>query len=162
MHIKTVLTALLQVCIEDEMKFDDYQHVFAEIVNLGEYTLNVLDVPKSSTPKFQFDAHLVIPLHMVGHKCRDRAIRKRAISLLLCHARREGVWDSTLAGRVAEWAMEVEEEHLENGRVPGWARIHGVTLDRDRQQPRRAILTCEQRLGPLSKGVVTRHKSIIW
>ena len=119
MHQKSAFAALIQVCIEDEEKFDDYNDVFAEIVDLAEYSLNALEAAKPGTPKFQFDSHIVIPLHMVGHKCRDRAIRRRAISLLLSHPRREGVWDSTLAGGMAEWAMSIEEEQLENGHVPG-------------------------------------------
>ena len=119
MHQTSAFMALTQICIEDEEKFDDYNGVWEEIVNLAEYSLNVLQAAKSSTPKFQFDSHIVIPLHMVGHKCRDRAIRRRAISLLLSYPRREGVWDSTLAGGMSEWAMNVEEAYLENGRVPG-------------------------------------------
>ena len=153
--------ALLQVCTEDESKFDDYQHIFAEIVEAAEYTMNVLDVAMSRAPKFQFDSHIVIPLVMVGHKCRDPSLRRRAISLMLSHPRREGVWDSMLAGRCAAWAMEVEEEHLEERKVPGWARIHGVILERDRQ-PRRANFICEQRLGPLAEHTITWRKAIIW
>lgn len=163
MHQRSAFTALLQVCIEDEEKFDDYKDTFAEIVELAEYSLNILEAAKSTAPKFQFDSHIVIPLHMVGHKCRDRAIRRRAISLLLSHPRREGVWDSRLAGGMSEWAMNVEEKHLENGRIPGWARIHGVTLERaPADQPRQVIWTCEQRLSPHSDDIVTRRKSVIW
>jgi hypothetical protein len=161
MHIKTAYQALLQICIENEEKWDDLQGNFTEIVELAECTLLVLDAANSSTSRFQFDSHLVIPLHMVGHKCRDPKLRRRAISLMLRNPRREGVWDSVLAGRCTQWAMEVEEEHLEHGKVPGWARIHGVILERDKKS-RRVTFTCEQRLSPTSEEVVTLQQTMIW
>lgn len=165
MHMKTALLSLTIPVIEDESKYDDYHDVFVESVKLAEYTLNCLNVAKaaakSSSPMFQFDAHLVIPLHIVGHKCRDPVLRRRALFLMLSNRRREGVWDSTLAGTCATWAMEIEEKYLEDGKVPAWARIHGVVLSRDKR-PRWYHLTCEQRLGPLSEDIVTRRKTVSW
>jgi hypothetical protein len=161
MHVKSAYIALFQICMEDEVRWDDFQPLFTEIVELAEYTLNELDVAKSSTPKFQFDSHVVIPLSMVGHKCRDPKLRRRAISLQLRHSRREGVWDSFAAGKCAAFAMEIEEKYLENGKVPGWARIHGVALQREKES-RRVHSTCEQRLGPMSEEVVVRRMAMIW
>ena len=82
-------------------------------MNLAEYTVNCLDVAKSSSARFKLNAHLVIPLHMIGHKCRDPLLRRRGLSLL-SNPRREGVWDSTLARTFATWAMEIEEKYLED------------------------------------------------
>jgi hypothetical protein len=52
MHQKSAFAALIQVCIEDEEKFDIYNDVFAEIVDLAEYSQNVLEAAKSSTQSF--------------------------------------------------------------------------------------------------------------
>jgi hypothetical protein len=113
-------------------------------------------------PKFSFDSYAVIPLYVTGHKCRDHATRKKAISLLLTYPRREGVWDSIFAGKMTLWAMEVEEEFAdEHGNVPSWARIRGMSYENDGQD-RTAVLTCEQRMTPLSEVLVTRRREITW
>ena len=161
LQVKTCCLALHQVCMELEEAWDDFQPLFTEIVELSAYTLNTLDVAKSSGPRFQFDSYVVIPLNMVAHKCREPRLRRRAISLLLSNARREGVWDSTAAGSCAAFAMEVEEKHLVRGKVPGWARIHGVVLETTKQ-PRYAKFSCEQRLGPLSEDLFTHRKAVNW
>jgi hypothetical protein len=161
-HMYAAWTALQAVCLEDETAFDAYNHIFAETVELSECLLKGQTLINGDrSPKFSFDSYVVIPLHMTGHKCRDPTIRRKAISLLLNYPRREGVWDSILAGRMIEWAMQIEEEHLQDGHVPGWARIHGVMFERDMEK-RTALLRCEQRISALSKEVTTRRKIIAW
>ena len=71
------------------------------------------------------------------------------------------MWDSLFAGKMGEWAMRVEEEFMVEGRVPGWARIHGVGFDND-VELRRAVLTCQQRVGEGSLEEVTRTQVITW
>lgn len=63
-------------------------------------------------PSFALDLGIVPPLFVVATKCRHRKIRREAIRLLLSSPRREGMWDSILTGRVAQWIMEIEEEGL--------------------------------------------------
>ena len=53
---------------------------------------------------------VVMPLHMVAARCRNRAVRKEAVDLLLRARRRDGLWDSTLAGKIASTIIELEEE----------------------------------------------------
>jgi hypothetical protein len=161
MHVETVCLALVGVCMGDEENFDTYNDVYADIVNMAEFSMQALNSNKSSRLKFQFDSHVVIPLYMTGYKCREPKIRRRAISLLLTNPRREGVFDSLLAGKMTQWAMNIEEEHMENGKVPGWARIHGVTFERDGER-RSAILTCQQRTSALSAHMETKRKIITW
>jgi hypothetical protein len=161
MHVETMCLALVGVCMEDEENFDAYNDVFADIVNIAECSLQALNSNKSSRRKFQFDSHVVIPLYMTGYKCRDPKMRRRAISSLLAYPRREGVFDSLLAGKMTQWAMNIEEEHMENGKVPGWARIHGVAFERDGER-RSAILTCQQRTSALSAHIETKRKIITW
>ena len=46
---------------------------------------------------------------LVAIRCRDPFIRRRAITLLLRERRREGVWDSFAAARVAAEIVNLEE-----------------------------------------------------
>ncbi|CZR53271.1 uncharacterized protein PAC_03149 [Phialocephala subalpina] len=162
LHMEACFIALLSVCSFSEEIFDEYNVTFSEMVDLATFTLQIMDQNRSKKPKFSFDSHVVIPLHMVAHKCRDRTIRRRAIELLMENPRREGVWDSTLGAKIGGWAMAIEEEFCdEEGKVPEWARIHGVVFERD-QERRSALLTCEQRTSADSEEVVVRRKIVNW
>ncbi|KAG4430466.1 hypothetical protein IFR05_014055 [Cadophora sp. M221] len=159
MHIQILWIGLITICMDNETQFDAYMDHFQDVVDLAEYALSVQNA-KSKTPKFTFDSLVVIPLYMVTFKCRDPRIRRKAVRLLLENPRREGVWDSVLGGRMGEWAMCVEEEFVGgDGKVPDWARIHWVALERDREQ-RSAILSCEQRVGEFSEELVVKRKII--
>jgi len=61
---------------------------------------------------FALDLGIIPPLFVVATKCRDRRLRRDAIGILLSSPRREGMWDSILSGRVANWIMEIEEEGM--------------------------------------------------
>ncbi|PQE28388.1 c6 zinc finger domain protein [Rutstroemia sp. NJR-2017a BBW] len=63
-------------------------------------------------PSFALDSGIVPPLFVVATKCRDRKLRREAISLLTSSHRREGMWDSKLCAGVGKWVMEMEEEGL--------------------------------------------------
>lgn len=58
---------------------------------------------------FALDLGIVPPLFVVATKCRDRKLRREAVRLMMSSPRREGMWDSILCGRSAQWIMEVEE-----------------------------------------------------
>jgi hypothetical protein len=130
-------------CVSSEEEYDNYHDTFTTLVELAEYLLEDL-IPKwSKSPKFNFDSYSVIPLFLTAQKCRDPLLRRRAISLLFKYPRKEGICDSLFLGRMTQWAMEIEEEFLENGRVPHWARIHGVTTEIDRYKENSGRLTCQ-------------------
>ncbi|KIH88406.1 hypothetical protein SPBR_06521 [Sporothrix brasiliensis 5110] len=59
---------------------------------------------------FSADLGIVPPLYVVATKSRDRVLRRQAIQLLRSSARREGMWDSELAARIAMWVVNIEEE----------------------------------------------------
>ncbi|GAB1198126.1 hypothetical protein APSETT444_007434 [Aspergillus pseudonomiae] len=58
---------------------------------------------------FSFDLGIVSPLYIVGVRCRDIQIRRRAIWLLETCKRREILWDSTITAMTARRVMEFEE-----------------------------------------------------
>ncbi|KAE9375401.1 hypothetical protein N431DRAFT_200317 [Stipitochalara longipes BDJ] len=154
-----------------EEDFDHYHEDFQIMIEMSEYMLRILEATgdklkearNTKTPKFNFDSYTVIPMFLTALKCRDPPLRRKAISLLLRYPRREGVCDSVCMGKLCEWAMKIEEEHIDkNGRVPGWARIHGVTLVRDSEKENHGTLTCEQRVGASSDEVVIKSTHMAW
>ncbi|KAK0752394.1 hypothetical protein B0T18DRAFT_436452 [Schizothecium vesticola] len=60
-------------------------------------------------PSFSADLGIVPPLFVVATKCRDRALRWKAIQLLKSSPRREGMWDSELTARIAMWVADIED-----------------------------------------------------
>ncbi|KAI9898326.1 hypothetical protein N3K66_006686 [Trichothecium roseum] len=66
-------------------------------------------------PSFAADLGIVPPIWLVATKCREPRIRRRAIKVLHSSARREGMWDSAMAAKIAQWVMEVEEKDARGG-----------------------------------------------
>jgi hypothetical protein len=65
--------------------------------------------PAVLKPTFSLSLGLITPLYITVTRCRDPAIRRRALHLLYTCNRKEGIWDSRLAARVAQRMVEVEE-----------------------------------------------------
>ncbi|PMD58570.1 uncharacterized protein K444DRAFT_531619 [Hyaloscypha bicolor E] len=93
---------------------------------------------------FAMDLGIVPPLFVVATKCRDRKLRREAIRLLLSSPRREGMWDSILSGRVAQWIVEIEEEGLSRYEGP-WGKAAMETVGEERRVMVKEILFDMQR-----------------
>jgi hypothetical protein len=153
----------ITITIADEEDHDHYHDDFKAMVDLSEYLLVVMNSEISKGPLFNFDSYTVIPLFLTALKCRDPLVRRRALLLLFKYPRKEGVCNSLCLGKLCEWAVKVEEEHLdENGRVPNWARVHGITIKLDLERENTGTLTCEQRVSALSEEVIVRSTQISW
>lgn len=170
----TLATALLVLCFMttnlhlstalagDATIYDQYTKEFVEIVEHCEKTLVLLHKKADQKVVFTFDSGTILPLYFTALSCRVPKIRRRAISVLLAWPRREGVSDSLFAGKSAEWIVGIEEENMEDGYVPGWARVKYVgtsfsLLDR------RAELVCNQPiLTPDGKSTRERRQTITW
>lgn len=64
---------------------------------------------KTQASTFSMSLGVVTPLYLCATRCRESLIRHRAIDLLsTCH-RREGLWDSELAGRITRRIVSIEE-----------------------------------------------------
>jgi hypothetical protein len=94
-------------------------------------------------PMFIFDDSLVAGLFLVATRCRDSIVRRQAIDLLQRYPRREGLWDSSMAAKVATWFMEAEEEGLEGNSIPARARLRIVKIDFVLAE-RRAVVKCSR------------------
>ena len=60
-------------------------------------------------PTFSFSPGIVSPLYVTISRCRDPAVRRKALLLMQRCKRREGLWDSALAARLGERVIEIEE-----------------------------------------------------
>jgi hypothetical protein len=119
LQIRAVCMSVVTSCAENEMIYDSYTSYHTAMVNLCEAQLTTSPSPSFNTstettspPKFSFDIGVIIYLWSIGHKCRSPLLRRRAISLLLSHPRREGLWDSVFAARICQSVVEFEEEAL--------------------------------------------------
>lgn len=91
----------------------------------GTGNMQIRHARRAST--FLLDVEIVGPLHWVCIKCRDPAVRRRAIAVMRSMNRREGMWNSKIAAAIAERVMVVEEAGLDWPGLPSEAaRIHGL------------------------------------
>lgn len=94
-------------------------------------------------PIFIFDDSLVAGLFLVATRCRERTVRRQAIDLLQRYPRREGLWDSLMAVKVATWFMEAEEEGLEGDYIPPSARMK-IVKNEFVLSERKAVVRCSK------------------
>ncbi|PWY90677.1 hypothetical protein BO70DRAFT_284324 [Aspergillus heteromorphus CBS 117.55] len=121
-----------------EMLWDNFTDVFTNIVTLASIIVDPTDpshylkrtpptslsegnktklptlLPKPSTttpkhPTFSLTIGIITPLYVCATRSRNSHIRYRAIDLLSRCRRREGLWDSDLASRVAKQFTLIEE-----------------------------------------------------
>jgi len=79
---------------------------------------------KALVSTFSMSLGIVKPLYLCATRCRDSSLRHRAIDILSTCQRREGLWDSELAGRVTQRIVAIEEDAA--GIPPG---AHYTCLD---------------------------------
>jgi hypothetical protein len=106
---------------------------------------------------FLFDMQSVMPLDFVAKKCRDPALRRRAIWYLKARPRRETFWDTFITVTVSEWVVAVEEEGMVGGvvREENRARDIGVRLELGGvDKVRKAKVWCTLGTGARREGVV--------
>lgn len=126
----------------DETMWDEYFKEFEAILGHAESLLGSAEAPMRST--FLLDTELILPLYFVAAKCRHGKLRRKAISLLRSQQRQEGIWNSILTARVAEYLMQIEEEGLDGavvtaGDVSRRKRVLGVEFTFDLQERRARV-----------------------
>ncbi len=72
---------------------------------------------RSVSSAFSLSLGIVTPLYICATRCRESSTRHQAIFLLSYCQRREGLWDSELAGRIANRIVKIEENAA--GILPG-------------------------------------------
>ena len=119
-----------------ESIYDDYTSTFAFMIaevkrmnamGYRDRTANGRNVT------FGFDLGITPVVYLVASRCRDPYLRRSAIAQLKAFKRREGVWDSTTAARIAERIMAIEEQGISHVKtckdVPEHRRIRLLSTD---------------------------------
>lgn len=94
-----------------ETRFDPFTEVFEQVVEYGEELAVSLADPKL-VRSFSYDMGYMIPLFVVGTRCRDPKLRRRSNRLLHDYPRQEGRWESVAAAAICSRWIAVEEEGL--------------------------------------------------
>jgi hypothetical protein len=69
------------------------------------------DTSSAPRPLVSFGLGVLLPLFLIAIRCRDPILRRKAIRLLH-HPRREGIWESSAAARIASECMMIEENEV--------------------------------------------------
>ena len=122
-----------------ELLCDRFEDQFREIVDLAaEFTSTSPNSP-FETYKFVPEAGILASLYIVGVKCRNPYIRRRAADLLLASKVQEGLWSGCIYGKCIKRLMDMEEgrtrvafgQHKDEEvtYVPEEARFSDVIID---------------------------------
>ncbi|OAQ95842.1 hypothetical protein LLEC1_00262, partial [Akanthomyces lecanii] len=124
---------------EDPLRWDAHTDAFREMIRHAEAATDadtssqhdaaVISTRKS--PQFHMHTGVVPVLYGIIHKCRDPAIRRRAIALMTRSQRLEGVWDSQVVLAVAMRAMAAEEQGrtpTSSAEIPAAARVRRIAV----------------------------------
>lgn len=109
-----------------ETGYDVFLPEFHDIVTLTDSVSGMVLAGRNHQDKrliYHFDGGFIPPLFLVATKCRDRALRRKAIALLDMAPYREGVFDSVCVAKMAEWIVAVEEEGIDEGEIPDYRRL---------------------------------------
>ncbi|ERS97295.1 uncharacterized protein SPSK_02418 [Sporothrix schenckii 1099-18] len=127
-HVKAVGVWLRVCTTASETAVDAY---LADFVELVDHATHVVGGPHATQQQalVSFDIQVLGPLYYTALKCRHPATRRRALALLRCAPRREGLWNAHVAYATAQRVIEREERQLD---ARGWpaeaARVHGLPL----------------------------------
>ncbi|OAA54443.1 hypothetical protein ISF_08371 [Cordyceps fumosorosea ARSEF 2679] len=139
---------------EDPLRWDEHTDAFREMLRYAELATEQEEEDSSSSsgssssgsappperrrpPQFNMHIGVVPVLYGIIHKCRDPAIRRRAVALMSAEGgsqrRLEGVWDSRVVLAVALRAMAVEERGRPGGpssaaEIPASARVRRIAV----------------------------------
>lgn len=123
---------------EGELGWDKFHGEFTAILDLAKAVLEdgPQPVTRQTSPKTElcFSLGIVDPLYEVCARCRDPALRRRALDLLARHPRQDCMWSSWSAWKVGKYLMQLEEEPgssppLEAGDIKAADRISEAWVD---------------------------------
>jgi len=128
-----VAIMMLKTCIDckAEMNFDCFRPDFDDMVSRVERMTQKLLLKEGKpldieTTPFTMELGVIHPLFFVATKCRDWALRRRAITQLK-KGGKEGVWEGPIMAVVAERLMQIEERDVPWGAsIPELNRIHKI------------------------------------
>ena len=97
--------------IGPESRYDSSIAQFRRIVEMSEVVCSTIR-QNGEGSDYSLDLGYLAATFFAAIRCRDPSLRRRAISVLESHSRREGMWESTAAGAIARRWMQLEEDGL--------------------------------------------------
>lgn len=131
-----------------ELVYDQFEESFAHIVSRSRIALDMDHKdPQRRGRKtvFQFELGVIPALYFIASRCRNPSLRRQAIDLLIKSGHREGIWNGTIAGRIAERLTLIEEHGLPCIRgsmdIPEDRRVRLLSTDFDEHNGLNGIMT---------------------
>lgn len=94
-----------------EVIYDDFTAEFRRITHFARVLLQKdQEVRQAIGPKLQYGMGLIMALFFTATRCRDRNVRREAVTILREWPCTNGIWHSLQAAKVAEWIVSLEEE----------------------------------------------------
>jgi hypothetical protein len=132
---------------DEETSFDRFLPMFQKTVSLAEALLSPSDISskpdKRRSKKFLYEDGVIPPLYLVGLKCRDPVVRRKAQGLLASARRKEGVWESDKMAKVVEQIIAIEESGrviYSSSQVPEEARVwRKWIIDGENDKPSKVV-----------------------
>ncbi|KAK5120560.1 hypothetical protein LTR85_006216 [Meristemomyces frigidus] len=135
-HLCTKLMVSMCLCDGQEMLWDSFTADFQRLLDLANTFTDVVTTSKdpdfSTFPIFSVNMGVLAPLYFVTLKCRDPAIRHKALQLLSSCNHQEGAWDGQILARSAAAVIELEEQCLsvvKASDVPEMNRLYQAFFD---------------------------------
>jgi len=124
------LSKTLDVCLYVSLDTDNCScdHLSAEFHEIYALSSEIASFIKSDHNHLNYSFELaVIPaIFVVSRFCRERELRRKAITLLEKFEMSEGTWDSNFSAAFVRKLMELEEEGVETEFVPEGARVRVI------------------------------------
>lgn len=95
-----------------ECRYDGHEYGFSQVVDLAELLANAISNEVELCTSFSLDLGYIVPTFYAATRCRNPAVRRRAVDVLQLQPRHEGAWQSIPAAVICERWIEVEEEGL--------------------------------------------------
>jgi Fungal Zn(2)-Cys(6) binuclear cluster domain len=155
LYHKLVSILLEALFTHSQMIYDQYGASFEQVLTLAE---QLIHNSQNMRLIIFFDMGVMAPLFYVILKCRNLALRRKALSLLRVSPYREGMWHRPDVIQYAEWKIDIEErgrgQLSETEPLPEEARIwnermEDVVID---GRPRTLIRFQRRRNGHLEYG----------
>ena len=108
LHYETALVWTLN-SLQPDRGFDAYANHFERIVQLAAEVTSARRNEDLSSAIYSFEMGMIGPLYWTGWKCRQPAIRRRALSLIRQGPTQEALFSADLHARALEKIIEIEE-----------------------------------------------------
>ncbi|KAF2666084.1 hypothetical protein BT63DRAFT_49150 [Microthyrium microscopicum] len=93
---------------------DSHTSGFREIIELSRKIHEAEPkLVKTKSEAFSFEMKTLPPLYYVVTKCRVPSLRRKALELMRSSTHREGLWNTTIAVKIAERIIAIEEANLD-------------------------------------------------